>query len=249
MPLNGTTYLVQHGWAGKGVPLDGERGRGLKKPIALPMKRNVKGLGKERDRATEWWDCVFEAGAKKMQGEKPAESNVANAEDGFSTSATRRKGSLSLVSMAKRQHARKMLMTGFIRGRETEYERQEREMAALIVSRLDGKEESSSSKKEEKELRREKKRKEGGVEAAVTADKKGKKRKRAMEGTSPEGQKTKAGQTPDKEDDKEARRVRRKQRRAEKELRRSAKEEMKRKKADGVMSTKKKRRQKSGSDH
>jgi hypothetical protein len=60
MPLNPTSYLEGHGWQGKGVPLDGKQGRGLKKPLALPMKRNLKGLGKDRDRATEWWDCVFE---------------------------------------------------------------------------------------------------------------------------------------------------------------------------------------------
>lgn len=60
MPLNSTTYLESHGWEGKGVPLDGKQGRGLKKPLALPMKRNLKGLGKDRDRAVEWWDCLFE---------------------------------------------------------------------------------------------------------------------------------------------------------------------------------------------
>jgi nucleolar protein TMA23 len=60
MPLNATSYLEEHGWEGKGVALDGKQGRGLKKPLALPMKRNLKGLGKDRDRATEWWDCLFE---------------------------------------------------------------------------------------------------------------------------------------------------------------------------------------------
>lgn len=60
MPLNAASYLGEHGWQGKGVPLDGKEGRGLRKPLALPMKRNLKGLGKDRDRATEWWDCLFE---------------------------------------------------------------------------------------------------------------------------------------------------------------------------------------------
>ena len=64
MPLNPTTYLEGHGWQGKGVPLDGKEGRGLKKPLALPNKRNLRGLGKDRDRATEWWDCLFEVGGR-----------------------------------------------------------------------------------------------------------------------------------------------------------------------------------------
>jgi hypothetical protein len=68
MPLNATTYLEEHGWEGKGVALDGKQGRGLKKPLALPMKRNQRGLGKDRDRATEWWDCLFEVRADAVQG-------------------------------------------------------------------------------------------------------------------------------------------------------------------------------------
>lgn len=60
MPLNSTTYLTTQGWEGVGVPLDGVGGKGLKKPLAMPAKRGLKGLGKERDRAVEWWDCLFE---------------------------------------------------------------------------------------------------------------------------------------------------------------------------------------------
>ena len=59
MPLNTAQYLTKHGWEGHGKPLDGERGRGLKKPLMIPKKRNLGGIGQDRDRAVEWWDDVF----------------------------------------------------------------------------------------------------------------------------------------------------------------------------------------------
>lgn len=63
MPLDTTQFLSQQGWRGKGVPLDGEHGRGLKKPIMIPQKRTLGGIGNNRDRAVEWWDDVFAVGA------------------------------------------------------------------------------------------------------------------------------------------------------------------------------------------
>ncbi|PWN33491.1 uncharacterized protein FA14DRAFT_190639 [Meira miltonrushii] len=136
MPLNATTYLERHGWRGKGVPLDGESGRGLKKPLALPMKRNLKGVGKERDRAVEWWDCLFEAGAKKLQTAPAVTSKETVLEDGtvvlkpnLATSS-----SISLASLAKREHARKLLMSGFVRGRPNEaYEQQVKDLEKTLA--------------------------------------------------------------------------------------------------------------------
>lgn len=59
MPLNTAEYLTKRGWRGHGTPLDGERGRGLKKPLLIPKKRSMSGIGQDRDRAVEWWDDVF----------------------------------------------------------------------------------------------------------------------------------------------------------------------------------------------
>lgn len=67
MPLNSVTYLTTQGWGGTGVPLDGAGGSGLKKPLAIPTKRGLKGLGKERDRAVEWWDNLFEVGGSSQK--------------------------------------------------------------------------------------------------------------------------------------------------------------------------------------
>lgn len=136
MPLNATTYLERHGWRGKGVPLDGESGRGLKKPLALPMKRNLKGVGKERDRAVEWWDCLFEAGAKKLQS-SPSDTpkETISTEDGsIIIKSTNASSSLSLASLAKREHARRLLMSGFVRGRPNEaYEKQVKDLEKTLA--------------------------------------------------------------------------------------------------------------------
>lgn len=62
MPLNTSHYLTKQGWKGHGTPLDGEQGRGLRKPLIIPQKRNLGGIGQNRDRAVEWWDDIFAVG-------------------------------------------------------------------------------------------------------------------------------------------------------------------------------------------
>jgi nucleolar protein TMA23 len=59
MPFDSTTYLTTQGWEGKGIPLDGVGGAGLKKPIVIPRKDSFKGVGKDRDRAQAWWEDVY----------------------------------------------------------------------------------------------------------------------------------------------------------------------------------------------
>ncbi|PKI85428.1 hypothetical protein MVES_000447 [Malassezia vespertilionis] len=58
MPLDSQKYLTKQGWRGHGLSLDNE-GRGLKRPIVIAQKRNLGGVGQNRDRAVEWWDDVF----------------------------------------------------------------------------------------------------------------------------------------------------------------------------------------------
>ncbi|CAD6981547.1 unnamed protein product, partial [Tilletia controversa] len=116
MPLNTTTYLTGRGWEGKGSPLDGANGRGLKKPIVIPHRKNLAGLGRDRDRADEWWDCVFQTGAQslligqKKEGESAAKEKV---EEGVLGG---QKTTPSLISRARREHVRKMLMSNFHSG-------------------------------------------------------------------------------------------------------------------------------------
>ena len=59
LSVNSAQYLTKYGWKGHGSPLDGEGGRGLKKPLLIPKKRSLSGIGQDRDRAVEWWDDVF----------------------------------------------------------------------------------------------------------------------------------------------------------------------------------------------
>ncbi|PWN96704.1 hypothetical protein FA09DRAFT_83036 [Tilletiopsis washingtonensis] len=143
MPMDTSQYMLAQGWAGAGVPLDGHGGNGLKKPLAIPQKRGMKGLGKDRDRAVEWWDCLFEAGAKTLAIADPSRpasaSGTSTPEASSSTGAAAppaAKG-LSLVSLAKREHARRSLMSGFVRGRAHEAIAEElRKAEADLVRRV-----------------------------------------------------------------------------------------------------------------
>ncbi|PFH53993.1 hypothetical protein AMATHDRAFT_136064 [Amanita thiersii Skay4041] len=64
MPLDGHAYLVAQGWAGKG---SGLREGAISKPLAIPQKRNIAGLGKDRDEAFPFWDHLFTAAACSIQ--------------------------------------------------------------------------------------------------------------------------------------------------------------------------------------
>ncbi|KDR82761.1 hypothetical protein GALMADRAFT_220751 [Galerina marginata CBS 339.88] len=64
MPLDGHSYLVAQGWAGKGTGL---RHGAISRPLAVPQKKNLAGLGKDRDEAFPFWDHLFTAAAKSIQ--------------------------------------------------------------------------------------------------------------------------------------------------------------------------------------
>lgn len=56
MPLNGHSYLVGQGWEGHGKGL---RNNAITRPLAIPQKKTLAGLGKDRDEAFPFWDqCV-----------------------------------------------------------------------------------------------------------------------------------------------------------------------------------------------
>ncbi|THH07419.1 hypothetical protein EW145_g3393 [Phellinidium pouzarii] len=64
MPLDGYSYLVAQGWTGKG---SGLRQGAISRPLAIPQKRTLAGLGKDRDEAFPFWDHVFAVAAKTIQ--------------------------------------------------------------------------------------------------------------------------------------------------------------------------------------
>ena len=53
MPLNGHSYLVGQGWEGHG---SGLRKDAISRPLAIPQKKSLAGLGKDRDEAFPFWD-------------------------------------------------------------------------------------------------------------------------------------------------------------------------------------------------
>ena len=53
MPLDGHSYLIAQGWGGKGTGL---RQGAISRPIAIPQKKTLSGLGKDRDEAFPFWD-------------------------------------------------------------------------------------------------------------------------------------------------------------------------------------------------
>ncbi|KAI6030732.1 hypothetical protein F5J12DRAFT_802520 [Pisolithus orientalis] len=63
MPLDGYTYLTSYGWTGKG---NGLRKGAIEKPIAIPQKRSLAGVGKDRDEAFPFWDHLFTAASKAI---------------------------------------------------------------------------------------------------------------------------------------------------------------------------------------
>lgn len=53
----GYSYLTSYGWTGTG---NGLRNGAIAKPLAIPPKKNLNGLGKDRDEAFPFWDqCVL----------------------------------------------------------------------------------------------------------------------------------------------------------------------------------------------
>ncbi|CAK5270337.1 unnamed protein product [Mycena citricolor] len=64
MPLDGHSYLVAQGWTGSGTGL---RDGAISRPLAIPQKKNLAGLGKDRDEAFPFWDHLFSAASKAIQ--------------------------------------------------------------------------------------------------------------------------------------------------------------------------------------
>ncbi|KAG6377078.1 ATP synthase regulation protein NCA2-domain-containing protein [Boletus reticuloceps] len=59
----GYAYLTSYGWTGTGTGL---RKGAIAKPLAIPPKKNLSGLGKDRDEAFPFWDHLFAAASKAI---------------------------------------------------------------------------------------------------------------------------------------------------------------------------------------
>ncbi|KAL5524413.1 hypothetical protein ACEPAF_9553 [Sanghuangporus sanghuang] len=64
MPLDGHSYLVTQGWSGKGCGL---REGAITRPLAIPQKKTLSGLGKDRDDAFPFWDHLYSIATKAIK--------------------------------------------------------------------------------------------------------------------------------------------------------------------------------------
>ncbi|KIM43143.1 hypothetical protein M413DRAFT_443952 [Hebeloma cylindrosporum] len=271
MPLDGHSYLVSQGWEGKGTGL---RQGAISRPLAIPQKKNLAGLGKDRDEAFPFWDHLFTAAAKSIQVKcmsddedertedsssnevsikrtstgifstrrpvdgTPATSGTITPVDNDSGTATPR---LSLMTIAKRDAAKRGLYSRFFRGPvlgpETLAE-EEKRLAALVADAFDKRNSNVESVKvtEHIEVQTVDERVVVDLEVSKTSHKK--RKTRDMEGPH-------VSEVRD-DDDEDAKRERKRQRKEEKrkkqekkerEAKRLHKEEKKRKRTEKAIGT------------
>ncbi|KAJ7095780.1 hypothetical protein B0H15DRAFT_774427, partial [Mycena belliarum] len=142
MPLDGHSYLVSQGWTGSGTGL---RQGAISRPLAIPQKKSLAGLGKDRDEAFPFWDHLFSAASKAIQIKISSDDEDSDAEPGAAISlkrtstgilsnrrpavgasaegsgsttpdATDTSTRLSLLATAKREAAKRGLYSRFLRG-------------------------------------------------------------------------------------------------------------------------------------
>ncbi|QRV86366.1 hypothetical protein RhiJN_14384 [Ceratobasidium sp. AG-Ba] len=139
--LDGQTHLVKQGWKGAGHPLkEGGRAR----PVVIAQKKTLGGVGKDRDESFAFWDHLYDVAAKSIKFKIPAEDGESDEEREEQISAptfhrtqtgiisNRRPTSLptpssskspsplpssvSIISRAKQEAARRSLYSRFLRG-------------------------------------------------------------------------------------------------------------------------------------
>lgn len=64
MPLDGHAFLLSQGWSGSG---SGLRKGAISRPITVTQKKNLSGIGKDRDEAFPFWDHLFTVAASAIQ--------------------------------------------------------------------------------------------------------------------------------------------------------------------------------------
>jgi len=141
MPLDGHSFLVSQGWAGKGKAL---REGAISRPLIVAQKKTLSGIGKDRDEAFPFWDHVFSAAANAIQVKiqddddevtttpQPSGSNTPldRTSTGILSNRPTKIGApaisapailesvvgLSLMALAEREAARRSLYARFFRG-------------------------------------------------------------------------------------------------------------------------------------
>ncbi|KAH9980348.1 hypothetical protein BGW80DRAFT_1275040 [Lactifluus volemus] len=123
MPLDGHAFLINQGWSGNG---SGLRQGAISRPITIPQKLNLSGIGNDRDDAFPFWDHVFSVAASAIQ----IQCFSSDDEDlrqtstgilyprllGYNSIASSSTPRLSLLALSKRETARRALYSRFFRG-------------------------------------------------------------------------------------------------------------------------------------
>ncbi|KAJ7069690.1 hypothetical protein C8F01DRAFT_1113613 [Mycena amicta] len=143
MPLDTHSYLVKQGWSGSGTGL---RQGAIVRPLAIPQKKTLAGLGKDRDEAFPFWDHLFSAASKSIQikissddsdesesesnpiaplnrtstgilsNRRPATGTLADTSGATTPDLEANVSQFSLLVFAKREAARRGLYSRFFRG-------------------------------------------------------------------------------------------------------------------------------------
>ncbi|ETW81669.1 hypothetical protein HETIRDRAFT_384030 [Heterobasidion irregulare TC 32-1] len=142
MPLDGHSYLVAQGWSGTGTGL---RRGAISRPLAIPQKKNLAGLGKDRDEAFPFWDHLFAAAATAIKvkissddedmeeegtrtfelkrtttgilsNRRPLIGTPASSGTATPSSDSTSTSRLSLMALAKKEAARRGLYSRFFKG-------------------------------------------------------------------------------------------------------------------------------------
>ncbi|KAF8501060.1 hypothetical protein F5888DRAFT_1632849 [Russula emetica] len=64
MPLDGHAFLLSQGWSGSG---SGLRKGAISRPVTVTQKKNLAGIGKDRDEAFPFWDHLYTVAASAIQ--------------------------------------------------------------------------------------------------------------------------------------------------------------------------------------
>ncbi|QRW27018.1 hypothetical protein RhiXN_01613 [Rhizoctonia solani] len=137
--LDGQTHLVKQGWKGVGHPL---KAGGRSRPVVVAQKKTLGGIGKDRDESFAFWDHLYDVAAKTIKLKLPGDESSADSDQENQNSAiqvqrthtgilsNRRPTSLptpssskspspspgSILSLAKKEAARRALYSRFLRG-------------------------------------------------------------------------------------------------------------------------------------
>lgn len=78
MVFSPANYLRGLGWSGPGTSLQPDNVHARIKPILIPQKKTLGGVGKDRDTAYPWWEMVFATVAGKVKGDNVSSSLLPN---------------------------------------------------------------------------------------------------------------------------------------------------------------------------